>query len=407
MPLMHRLPQLLAALTLAWALPPGVAQTIGTVIAMGGAMSADNQAVWQRVVQAAGGPGARFVVLATASDDPAGTGAGLVAQLQRFGAVAQALPVAPRLEGIDLQAAVRDPRWIAQVQAARGVFFSGGDQNRIVDTLSPGGVDTPLMAAVRDVLVRGGVIAGTSAGAAIASERMFLGGDPLAVLRDTAGPVIGPGLGLIRPGVLVDQHFLKRGRVGRLLPALWRSGIPLGIGVDEDSAIAVQGDRAEALGARGALVVDLRGASSNPAQAAFNLRGARFSYLDRGDRLDLASGRITPSAAKQAGRAVGEGQPGWRPYHGADAFFADLLADFAIVSAMQHLVDGRGSEVRGLSFDPQARADQPQADLGFEWRLTRSPDTRAWSVGDAYSIDGVRVDVMPVRMARPLYTPLP
>ena len=143
------------------------ARAAGSVVVVGGALRDDNQAVWQRVVDLAGGPGAHIAVLATASGEPLAAAAGIVANLQRRGAVAQAIPVAPSIPGIDLAAAVRDPRWITQLRTARGVFFSGGAQARLVDTLQPGGRSTPLLDAIRAVHERGGVIAGTSAGAAV------------------------------------------------------------------------------------------------------------------------------------------------------------------------------------------------------------------------------------------------
>ena len=136
----------------------------GTVVAIGGALRYDNAAVWSRLVALAGGQGARYVVFGTASGNPARTAERVVAALQAHGAKAEHIPAAPQIEGIDLAQAVRDPELIARVRAARGVFFTGGAQERIVDTLQPGGQSTPLLDAIRDVLDRGGVIAGTSAG---------------------------------------------------------------------------------------------------------------------------------------------------------------------------------------------------------------------------------------------------
>ena len=59
--------------------------------------------------------------------------------------------MSPRLEGIDVAAAVRDPELIGRVSAARGVYFTGGAQERIVDTLQPGGRATPLLEAIREL----------------------------------------------------------------------------------------------------------------------------------------------------------------------------------------------------------------------------------------------------------------
>ena len=128
----------------------------GPAIAIGGALRDDNSAVWSRLIDLAGGAGARFVVFATASGDPEAAARGTIAALTAHGAVAEHLRVAPELKGVDLRQAVRDPALIDKVRAANGVFFTGGDQARIVDTLRPDGVESPLLTAIRELQQRGG-----------------------------------------------------------------------------------------------------------------------------------------------------------------------------------------------------------------------------------------------------------
>src|SRR5512137_1766540 len=94
----------------------------GPAVAIGGALRDDNTAVYSRLIELAGGKGARFVVLATASGDPQAAADGQVAALKAHGAIAEALPVAPELKGVDLAQAVRVPELIAKVRAASGVF---------------------------------------------------------------------------------------------------------------------------------------------------------------------------------------------------------------------------------------------------------------------------------------------
>ncbi|OYU85918.1 MAG: hypothetical protein CFE45_25255, partial [Burkholderiales bacterium PBB5] len=117
----------------------------GLAVAIGGGLKADHDAVWQALVQLSGGPGARWVVLGTASEDPTASAAGAVKQLQRRGAVAVALPVSPELKDPPVAQAVRDEALLAQVRAAKGVFFTGGAQDRITSSLQPGGQATPLL----------------------------------------------------------------------------------------------------------------------------------------------------------------------------------------------------------------------------------------------------------------------
>ena len=392
----------------------GAESGTGHAVVIGGALSGDNDAVWSRLVELAGGPGSRFVVFATASGNPERSASWVIENLRRRGAVAEHIPVAPRIEGIDLAREVANPQWIDKVRAARGVYFSGGWQERIVDTLAPGGQSTPLLEAIRDVYRSGGVVAGSSAGAAIMSATMIRDAeDVMGVLKGTIreGKEIGPGLGFVGEGLITDQHFLRRGRIGRLLPVMVKTGYVRGLGVEENTAAIVRGDAVEVVGAGGALYVDLEDAKSDEAAGAFSLRGARLSYLDRGDRLDLATGAVTPSAAKLAGTKLDWRSPTFEPSIERAPFHLDVLGHWTIVFAMSELVDGKATEVRGLAYDARPAREDPRADLGFEFRLYKGDGTLAWysdaSGADAYTIANVYLDVTPVRVAQPLYGPWP
>jgi cyanophycinase len=392
-------------------LMPSVQAAPGAVVAIGGALRQDNDEIWQRLVALAGGPGARFAVFGTASDDPDGTAARIVEALERAGARAEVIRVAPRIPGLDLAAAVRDPRWVDRVRACQGVFFSGGDQERLMDTLRPQGQDTPLLAAVRELHARGGVVAGTSSGAAVMSEVAVRDiRSPLAVLQGQVlrdGVEMGIGFGFVERGIVTDQHFVKRGRIGRLLPLLAARGQRLGLGVDEDSAAVIQDGAMEVLGSRGVLVADLGDAQVDAiAPRPFAARGMRLSWLQRGDRMALATRTVTPSP-QRAASPLRPNEPGFRAYHRGEAFVVDMLADGAIVGAMARVVDGERPELRGLAFDPLARDEGPTAALGFEWRVYRDAATHGWAgaTGDEVTLVDVRVDVRPVRVARPLYGP--
>jgi cyanophycinase len=390
-----------------------VPATTGAAVAIGGALRYDNAAVWSRLVELAGGRGARFVVLATAAGNPENSAARSVAALEAHGAIAEALPVSPRLEGRDVAAAVRDPGLIAKVRAARGVYFTGGAQERIVDALQPDGRASPLLEAIREVMARGGVVAGTSAGAAVMSATMFRDAtDVMAVMKGSLrfGKELDRGLAFAGPDVFVDQHFLRRGRLGRLLPAMQSQGYRKGLGVEEDSAAILRGGTVEVVGPGGALYVDLAAATSDPKLGVFNLAGARLTFLGHGDRLDLGSGVVTPVVAKAQGQRVDPGAEGFKPYYEDAPFFLDILADGAILRAMTLALDGPAGEVRGLAFDARPDASPPR-ELGFEFRFSRGPDTVGWFTsalgGESYTVSNIRLDVTPVRVAQPLYQPWP
>lgn len=384
----------------------------GTVIVIGGALKADSDAVWQRVVDEAGGAGAAIAVFATAAADPERSGAQIVAALNRCGARAEAIPVAPHLAGVDLQARLHDPALIARVAASRAVFFSGGAQELIVDTLQPGGRSTAMLEAIRAVFESGGLIAGTSAGAAVMSRLMFRDAmDNLLVLKGQwrAGQEYDQGLAFVHPDLLVDQHFLKRGRIGRLLPAMRALGYRLGLGVDENAAVVIKGPQLEVIGGSGAVLVDLGDARADPSLPAFNLRGARLSYLASGDRHDLDSGETTPADRKLQEPRIDPAAAGFVPGQRVDRYFLDILGDGCILCALTQLLDGPQPEVRGLAYRANPRPGDAAPELGFEFRLRRAPGLVGWrspALGDDYTVLGARLDVVPVRVATPLFTPL-
>jgi cyanophycinase len=385
----------------------------GTVFVIGGALKADSDAVWQRLVDEAGGAGAPIAVFATAATDPERSAAQIVAALERCGARAEHIPVAPHLAGVDLQATLHDPALISRVAECRAVFFSGGAQELIVDTLQPGGRPTAMLGAIRAIFDAGGLIAGTSAGAAVMSRMMFRDAmDNLAILKGQwrAGQEYDRGLDFLGPDLLIDQHFLKRGRIGRMLPAMQALGYRLGLGVDENAAVVIKGSRLEVIGGSGAMLVDLGEATSDAALPAFNLRDARLSYLGSGDRHDLASGQTTPAEYKLHAARIDPASSGFEPGLQSDRYFLDILGDDCILGAMTQLLDGPLPEVRGLAYRANPRPGDAAPDLGFEFRLHRGPGLVGWCSaapgGEDCTVLQARLDVIPVRVANPLFTPL-
>ena len=177
---------------------------------------------------------------------------------------------------------------------AAGVFFSGGDQLRITSQIG----DTGIEQRVRAIFERGGVVAGTSAGAAAMSETMLVKGSSAESHR--IGDLhMAPGLGLIRD-VIIDQHFAERGRFGRLLGAVAHNPRVLGLGIDEDTAVVVEGDRFEVIGSGAVYVVDGSHVShSNIAEAeperTLSMHDVRMHVLSAGDTFDLDRRRPRPA----------------------------------------------------------------------------------------------------------------
>ena len=176
---------------------------------------------------------------------------------------------------------------------AAGVFFSGGDQLRITSQIG----DTGIEAKVRAIYERGGVVAGTSAGASVMSETMLVKGASKETHR--IGDLhMAPGMGLVRD-VIIDQHFAERGRFGRLLGAVAHNPRVLGMGIDEDTAAVVEGERFRVIGSGAVYVVDGADISySNIAEAspeqALSMHNMRVHVLSDGDGFHLKERRAIP-----------------------------------------------------------------------------------------------------------------
>ncbi len=214
------------------------------------------RAALARFVEWAGGPAARVLVVPWASGEPKESCEALIAELREHRpAEAVCAPYAT----LDAQgkAAPLEPAKAAAVREAlawaTGVFFSGGDQARVMDALA----DPALLAAVRSRHTEGVVYGGTSAGTAIMSAIMITGEGDFTVV-DAAKVDVRPGLGLLE-GVILDQHFVKRQRENRLFGLVLAHPQERGIGIDEDTALLVRGRQAEVVGTGPVLVVDAKG----------------------------------------------------------------------------------------------------------------------------------------------------
>ena len=141
--------------------------------------------------------------------------------------------------------------YVKRVHDADIVYMSGGDQMRLTTVL--GGSE--VAKALRETYLKGGVVAGTSAGAAAMSSTMIAGGDNEAAMRK-GSILMSPGLGLVQDCV-IDTHFLDRGRVGRLLEVVSSNPGHTGLGVGEDTGILIrQGEMVEVIGTGVVVVVD-------------------------------------------------------------------------------------------------------------------------------------------------------
>ncbi len=195
------------------------------------------------------------------------------------------------------------PEKLKALEGVNAVFFSGGDQLRITSQIG----DTPIYERIHEIFSKGGLIAGTSAGATAMADTMLVKGQSAASFR--IGDVrMAPGLGLL-PNVIIDQHFAERGRIGRLIGAVAQNPRMLGIGIDENTAIVYEGGQFTVLGAGGVYVVDGRDVShSNVVDEArdrtLSTFDVRLHVLSMGDEYDVRTRQPTSHPAEEVERAL-------------------------------------------------------------------------------------------------------
>ena len=387
----------------------------GYVVPIGGALKYDNDEVWSRLVQLAGGTGARFAVFAMASTTPDKSAASIVDALTRHGAVAEYVRVDPTSSASPNS--LTNKTAIEKLAQSQGVYFSGGAQERITAALlQADGKPGAVLEAIWNVYKKGGVVAGSSAGAAIMSATMIRDApDVLGVLKFGAQPgkEIDRGLGFVGPDIFVDQHFLKRGRFGRMLPVMLQTGYKLGFGVDENTAAIVHGDEVEVIGAKGVLIVDFTDVSTDRKLGAFNVKNATLSYLERGDRYSFKTRIAMPSPAKLAATRLDPSDPKYNPYFTTNEFYPDILGDAMVLNVMTHLIDNKQREMIGLAFAAPTAAKKKDAkpNLGFEFRFRKGAGSLGYfdpsAGGENYTVTNIYLDVRPVQMRQPLYDTYP
>jgi cyanophycinase len=170
-----------------------------------------------------------------------------------------------------------DRRLAAKIESASGVFLGGGNQVKLVSELS----GTRAEEAIKALHAQGGVICGTSAGAAALTTLTMAGGE-LDEEGQLVEQYIGPGFGLLGYQTIVDTHFSARRRLHRLFVVIAANPSLFGLGIDEDTALVVRDGIGEVVGAGGVTFVDGRS----------TVRFDNAQDLDHGRQLTLSHLRV-------------------------------------------------------------------------------------------------------------------
>ncbi len=260
-----------------------MSQSQGQLVIIGGAEDKEGDCkVLREFVRRAGGVNANIVVMTVATEMPREVGENYIRVFERLGAAD--VRIVDTVQREDASSST----YLEAVQKATGVFFTGGDQSRITSILK----DTELHAAIHQRYQEGIVIGGTSAGAAMMPDVMIVEGDSETNPRVNVVEM-GPGMGFL-PGIVVDQHFLQRGRLGRLLSALAQQPAVLGFGIDENTAVVIQDNKFEVVGEGAVTVVDIADVIHTNINdilkdEAIAICGAKLHILPDGYKFDLAT----------------------------------------------------------------------------------------------------------------------
>lgn len=237
----------------------------GSLVVIGGGTLGPQ--IVKRFIELAGGPASPIVVIPTAGEaDTYGQNWGGAAFLRTAGCTDVTV-----LHTRDRSVADSES-FVEPLRRARGVFFPGGRQWRLVDSY----MNTRVQRELEAVLIRGGVIAGSSAGATIQGSYLVRGAREGNTVM--MAPGYEKGFGYLR-NVAVDQHLIRRKRERDMIPVVTKHPQLLGIGIDESTAIVVQGDRFEVIGA---------------SKVAIYTHGRDYYFLDPGDKFDLAARKKLP-----------------------------------------------------------------------------------------------------------------
>jgi cyanophycinase len=256
-------------------------ETKRQLVIIGGAEDKEGDCqILREFVRRAGGTKARIVIMTAATELPREVGENYIKVFERLGAE-QA-----RIIDTETRDDASSSTALEAVDKATGIFFTGGDQARITSILK----DTDLDRAIHKRCAEGIVIGGTSAGAAVMPDVMIVEGDSETNPRINIVDM-GPGMGFL-PGVVIDQHFSQRGRLGRLISALLIEPAVLGFGIDENTAMIVTDNQFEVVGQGCITVVDESEATHSNIDDILKdeplaVCGAKLHILPHGYKFDL------------------------------------------------------------------------------------------------------------------------
>ncbi len=389
----------------------------GNLVIAGGGLHDDNAEVFEEIIRLSGDSSALVGIIPAAGGSPMQSYLGFRDILKRYGLKETQIRLIRIATEDDKTTQEDESLWIGnaydsatcrQIRECTGIWFSGGDQMRVTRALlTAEGNDTPALESIRSILARGGMVGGTSAGAAIQSKIMIGGGSSMGALMygitniyseeevDGRGKLfLTQGLGFFPEGV-VDQHFDRRARLGRLALALFKNSdrYSLGFGIDENTALIynLKNRFITVKGNGGVCLMDISSARYQKKGNMPFLLDIGLSYLTAGDSLKLGSMQFIPAKnkVKVAGRE--NYQIIELPSTGLLSGSGFTLMDFISV----YLIDNKSLDtISTVTFSGQG--------FGFKIELRKAKNTEGFMADlpddEKYSFYGVRLNIIPVQV---------
>jgi cyanophycinase len=258
----------------------------GKLVIIGGVQT---QEIVKKFVALAGGPNARIIIIPNAGSEPVLNSEEEQKNFISLGAKADYLLFTK--ETADADSNLKKISW------ANAIFFLGGDQVDLTRDM----LGTKLLQKAYDIYENGGVIAGSSAGAAVMSEVMITGNELINkdstvsfVTIEKGNVETKQGFGFLKT-VIIDQHFLKRKRHNRTIAVLIEHPRLLGVAIDESTSIIVYPDDTfEVLGNNQVLVYDPTNATDirEDKKGKLGINNMKLNVLITGDKYDLKSKQV-------------------------------------------------------------------------------------------------------------------
>lgn len=245
------------------------------------------EGILSHVVKQSGGLNAKIVVIPAASSIPKEIAQNYLDAFKKLGCTD--VHILQILERSDSE----NPEAIELIKTANGVLFTGGDQSKIVKKIFNSTIHHIMM---ERFINEPFVIAGTSAGAMCMSQEMITGGNDIDSFRK--GTVaMGSGMGFI-PELIIDSHFIRRGRFGRLTESVAKFPHLVGVGLAEDTGLIIQSKKEfQVIGSGMAIIIDARHATHNYQRilhegTPMTVVDLRTHILSNGDRFEIKTRRI-------------------------------------------------------------------------------------------------------------------